>query len=85
MFTLIWVIQLWAGLLGPKDHERLRHGLGLWGPEMQPHWERLWVLRDGHSLVNVGTEWVRLDPQRAFKVGVDTVLALGLTTVWGML
>jgi hypothetical protein len=38
---------------------------------MLPHWDRLWRERDGHSLVNIGTEWTRLDPQRAWKLGID--------------
>lgn len=78
MFVLTWVIKSWLGTLGPKDKKRLESGLGLWSPEMLPHWERLKKTKglDGHSLINIGTEWVRLDAQRAFKVGADT-------TVWG--
>lgn len=67
-------------VMGPKDRRRWAHGLGLWAPEMLPHWRRFsrrWW--DGHSLVNIGTEWTRLDPQRAFKaqfVGYWATMAL---------
>lgn len=74
MFVLTWIVKDFLGTLGPKDKKRLENGLGLWSPEMTPHWKRLAETKglDGHSLVNIGTEWVRLDSQRAFKVGVDT-------------
>lgn len=73
----VWIVQWVFGKLGPKDRKRLANGLGLWAPEMQVHWDRLKLERDFHSLINIGTEWTRLDPQRAFKVGVDsTVVAV---------
>jgi hypothetical protein len=62
------------GELGRKDRNRLAYGFGLWSPEMLPHWSRLKSERNGHSLVNIGTEWTRLDPQRAVKLGFDAIL-----------
>lgn len=76
MFTLVWGVKALIGKLGRKDKARLENGLGVWSPEMKPHWSRLrdtWGL-DGHSLINIGTEWYRLDAQRAFKVSADSIL-----------
>ena len=43
-----------------------------------PHVSNLHLMlkreRNGHSLVNIGTEWTRLDPQRAVKLGFDAIL-----------
>jgi hypothetical protein len=82
MFIATWLVKKALGKLGPKDSKRLADGLGLWSPEMQKHWDRLKETKglDGHSLVNIGTEWIRLDPQRALKVSLDSSLltAIGI-------
>jgi hypothetical protein len=72
LFTAIWAIKAALGKLGPKDRERLAHGLGLWAPDMREHWQRLREKPNGHALINIGTEWFRKDPQRAFKVSFDS-------------
>lgn len=64
---------------GGKDLESFRYGMGLWHPEMRPHYRALFLPgRLHHELVNLGTEWVRLDAQRAFKLGFDLVTILAL-------
>ena len=50
-----------------KDRRRLANWLGFTGPEMRPHWQRLRGAPSFHALINIGTEWTRLDPQRAYK------------------
>jgi hypothetical protein len=62
---------------GGKDAESFKHGMGLWAPAMLPHYRALFQPgRFHHELVNLGTEWVRLDAQRAFKLGFDITTAL---------
>lgn len=86
---MIWIALLaLLGRAGDKDRRRLAHGLGLWGPAMAEHWRRLWAStvaldwRDWpHAVVNIGTEWVRLDAQRALKLGGDVVGVL-LVALW---
>jgi hypothetical protein len=50
-----------------KDRNRLAHWLGFTGLEMRPHWQRLRTSPSFHALINIGTEWTRADPQRAYK------------------
>jgi hypothetical protein len=65
---------------GGKDAESFRHGMGLWHPAMRPHYRALFEPgRLHHEIINLGTEWVRLDAQRAFKLGFDTTCWL---TLW---
>jgi hypothetical protein len=66
----VWLIALLlsAAIKGGKDRERIRYCLGLFAPEMGPHWDRV---RDGfsfHDYANIWTEWMRRDPQRGWKV-----------------
>lgn len=61
---------------GPKTERQWANVLGLFSPEMKPHWDRLWSEPSGHAFVNIGTEWTRLDPQRAFKVGAVVIAVL---------
>lgn len=85
MFTLIWLIQWALGKIEDHDLDRLRHGLGLWSPEMRAHWRRLFTAPSGHAFINIWTEWTRLDAQRAGKVYFDmaTVAFLtGLAVAW---
>jgi hypothetical protein len=66
-----------------KDWARARYGWGWWSPEMRPHWARALRMEDIHAWINVGTEWHRLDPQRAFKWGLDRATLLIALAVWG--
>jgi hypothetical protein len=76
----VWLIALLlsAAIKGEKDRERVRYGLGLWAPEMRPHWHRLFHDFSLHAYANIWTEWCRDDPQRAWKVmsAVIDVLAV---------
>jgi hypothetical protein len=68
---------------GGKDAESFRYGMGLWHPSMRPHYYALFLPgRLHHEIINLGTEWVRLDAQRAFKLGFDLITAL---IIWGTL
>lgn len=58
-----------------NDRERVANCWGLTGPEMRPHWQRvrddvrrLDIVDLQHAVVNCGTEYFRLDAQRAFKL-----------------
>jgi hypothetical protein len=79
-----------------KDQGRMKYWWGWTSLEMQEHWERLadpksedygsWY----HSLKNIGSEWARLDPQRAYKalsfiVIVAMLLAFSLAFTVGVL
>ena len=81
MFLSVWLVKALFRDIGQKDRARLAYGLGLWAPHMRPHWARLVRDRNGHSLVNIGTEWTRADPQRAWKLGIDGGLLAILVTV----
>ena len=69
-----------------KDRHRLANWLGLASPEMRAHWLRLRTVPSFHALINIGTEWTRLDPQRAYKTMaavIDVlVIALVVMLVW---
>jgi hypothetical protein len=56
-----------ASLSDNENKERLRDFDGLFAPQMQPHWQAFAEHPTKHYLKNIGTEWVRLDPQRAYK------------------
>jgi hypothetical protein len=60
---------------GGKDAEAFRHGMGWWSPEMKVHYRTLFLEpgRWHHDLMNIFTEWVRLDAQRAAKLGLDII------------
>ena len=67
---LTWIIRApFPRWRNPRDHARLQHWCGVTAPEMEEHWSRYldspWNF---HELINVATEWVRLDPQRASKM-----------------
>lgn len=67
---LTWLLRApFPFLRNERDHARLKNFCGITSPEMQPHWDRyldsVWNL---HELINIATEWVRLDPQRASKM-----------------
>jgi len=71
---IIWFLIRWDRLQ-PFERDMVRHGLGMWAPEMRPHWSRLFNVwrnpRDiSHALVNIPVEWAKLDPQRAVKFGI---------------
>ena len=56
--------------VSPTDREnrgRLKDFDGLFSPQMQQHWDAFATHPDKHYLKNIGSEWVRLDPQRAYK------------------
>ena len=58
----------------PRDRRAFERKFGWDDPRLAPHYARLrsrerWF----HSLVNVATEWVRLDAQRAAKLLLDVV------------
>lgn len=77
---LSWLLRApFPPLIDPRDRERLTQWVGVAEPEMQPHWRRYfrrwWSI---HELNNIGSEWARLDPQRAFKfLSFYVVLYLG--------
>lgn len=76
---LTWIIRApFPFLRNERDFNRLRHWGGVTSPAMQEHWSRYldspWNI---HELINVATEWVRLDPQRASKMLAFNLL-LGL-------
>jgi len=58
------------------DRRRLQDFDGLFSPEMQPHWDAFASHPNKHYLKNIGSEWVRLDPQRAYKT-LSFVLVAG--------
>jgi hypothetical protein len=66
----MWLLAILIGCLIPNkkpDRDRVRHVLGLFSPEMRPHWQRLREQPSFHAYSNIWTEWTRLDPQRAWK------------------
>lgn len=56
-----------ASLHDSENKGRLRDFDGLFAPQMQQHWQAFAEHPTKHYLKNIGTEWVRLDPQRAYK------------------
>lgn len=61
------------------DAQRRKHLYGWLSSEMTPHWERLFEWKPGdiqHDAKNVLSEWVRLDPQRAGKLGAFVIFLL---------
>ena len=71
-----WVLRSpFPFLRNERDHARLKNWAGVTAPEMKPHWDRYldspWNI---HELINVATEWVRLDPQRASKMLAFNIL-----------
>jgi hypothetical protein len=67
---LTWVLRSpFPFLRNARDHARLKNFCGITAPEMKPHWDRYldspWNI---HELINLVSEWVRLDPQRAGKM-----------------
>jgi hypothetical protein len=88
---MIWMTaKVLLGGGSNNDRERVAHGWGLWSPGMSPHWWRVrddWRRRDWrdmqHALTNLGTEWCRLDAQRAFKVMFWLMVAIALLS-WGV-
>lgn len=70
----------------PADARAFDHHFGWSDPALSPHYERLrhrrrWL----HSLMNVATEWVRLDAQRAAKVLLDVLAWAAALGLWSLL
>jgi hypothetical protein len=68
--SAISFVTQWRSPDNQLDAERRRKLAGWLGPDMEPHWQRLFEWRWGdirHDMRNVMSEWVRLDPQRAGK------------------
>jgi hypothetical protein len=64
-----WVVRApFKRLLDERDRERLANLVGIDGPAMADAWARVkarpW---SPHEWNNIGSEWTRSDPQRAFK------------------
>jgi hypothetical protein len=61
------------GTKNQQDASRVRSWWGWLSPGMDPHWGLLSDPTDPeygswfHSTKNIGAEWARLDPQRAYK------------------
>ena len=66
-----------------KDWDRVRHFYGWTSAAMRPHWSRALGSWNPHDWVNVGSEWHRLDAQRAFKWGVDRFTLIVALAIWG--
>ena len=56
-----------ASINDSQNKGRLSNFDGLFAPQMQQHWQSFAEHPSKHYLKNIGTEWVRLDPQRAYK------------------
>jgi hypothetical protein len=75
---LVWLIRAPLPFLrNERDYARLKHFCGITSPQMKPHWDRYldspWNI---HELINISTEWVRLDAQRASKLFCFNLLVI---------
>jgi hypothetical protein len=66
----------WASSIGDPPDDKESYFANMWGwlaPEMDEHWARLFDKKherygfNYHNLKNVGAEWARVNPQRAYK------------------
>jgi hypothetical protein len=67
--ALSWIVRYpFADLMDERDRARIQACFGILDKKLDPHWDR-WQRRwwSPHDLINLGSEWTRLDPQRAFK------------------
>lgn len=86
---LVWTRYLF-GTNSPDNERMLADGWGWWSAGMDPHWTRLWDPAQPfcEALKNLYSEWCRLDPERAGKVGSfligwSWILAFGLGFLLG--
>ena len=74
-----WLTYLVFGF--PDDKAHMPKDFWGWlGSSMAPHWAD-WEARDKgvfHELKNLGSEWVRLDAQRAAKLGAFLFVSNGI-------
>lgn len=65
------------------DDDEAQKNFGGWlGPEMKYHWVRWWKTPwSKHDTKNLGTEWVKLSGERAYKYGS---FALVVTFAWAV-
>jgi hypothetical protein len=68
-----------------QNKGRLSNFDGLFAPQMQQHWRSFAEHPSKHYLKNIGTEWVRLDPQRAYKTLSFLFLAVNGLLLMGSL
>jgi len=79
---IYWLVfGFWFGR-NQQDKGRARYLFGWNDPAMSAYWTRLSAVRWFHihdwyeALKNVASEWTRLDPQRAVKLGMATLMIL---------
>jgi hypothetical protein len=80
---LTWLLRApFPFLRNERDYKRLKHCAGITSPEMDQHWRRYldspWNL---HELINIATEWVRSDPQRASKMLAFNLVLIEVTAI----
>lgn len=83
-----WLTYL-MGTSDPFRKSQLADSWGYLGAGMAPHWARLADRADPeylsafHSLKNIGSEWARLDPQRAYKAGCFLLIGVSIAAFAG--
>lgn len=70
---VVWLgARSWLGYFGTRPPEKEGMWADRWGwtgPGMAEHWDRYFAApRDVEAVKNLGSEWARLDAQRAYKV-----------------
>lgn len=79
-----WFVKRYAGGSDWKDARRVRWWLGFRTWYMSEHWLRLKQDPSGHTAVNIITEWIRVDAQRAGKLAalITCTLLILLVLSW---